>query len=528
MTRDIDSTLTKQPDLSRVGETLRSLSRALRGPGADDEAPTFAAALAAASEEAPTLSAAAGGTGQEAAPDLTRGGRQTGDLRTPDSQAMTKRSRDHAAGAQLRASLTSAAIPTFSQPARTPPPLSQRERELAAQTEAMAQAAAAARGTDASSTTASARATDPVSVQAAARTTAQEAPQAATRAPDPVTVQATGRTSAQETLQAATRATDPVTVTPGPQGATRTNDPSSTPANGRVTVVEGSSGAAATGADFSPLTLKQYPKPSKDRSGVLNWTSTTPPTNTETARLIDEAKRRQVGWVTFSVDPDRVDDYDNLAKKLSAAGLQPIARIQDTEGDLPTSAVADVVQHLKGLGVRYYELFDGANLANQSPDDRVDVNGYAERWLRSAQTVVANGGLPGIGALSPKGDYDDLGFMRQLMSTLKANGGQGVLSRSWMAMQNTAPGATATSEDVDDTLDRARWYDRLTRNTLGQSIPILATIDPSGRGEPLTGTPSNADQQSNADQAERALRDQRRQTPAIFAASRGSLVSDRV
>jgi hypothetical protein len=518
--RELGTALTTTQDLARVGETLRSVSRAFRGPGADDETDSFAAALAAASDE----------TGQDAAPDLTRGGRRTGDARTPESQALAKRSRDHATGAQIRTPL--APTQPTSQASTSAPVLSQREQEVAAQAEALAQASAAARGADAASTagparateppstlastpagpnppaqpaiTASARSTEPVSDQPPARATAQEIPPVPTRSNDPLTVAATGRATASENTTAAPHANDPIAA----------------PANGRVTTNEGPS--SMTGADVSPLTIKEYPKPSKDRAGVLNWTSVTPPTNGEVSQLIDQAKSRQAGWVTFSVDPDRVDDYDNLAKRLSAAGLQPIARIQDTEGDLPTADVADTVQHLRGLGVRYFELFDGANLNSQSPDNRVDVTGYAERWLRSAQTVVANGGLPGIGALSQDGDYDDLGFMRQLLSTLKANGGQAVLGRSWMAMQSTAPGGTATTEDVGDTLDRARWFDRLNRNTLGSSIPILATVDPSGGSEPLTGASSTSDQTAAADQAERALRSRQRQTPSKFWDSRGS------
>src|SRR5262249_11446760 len=152
------------------------------------------------------------------------------------------------------------------------------------------------------------------------------------------------------------------------------------------------------------LALKDYPRPSKDRSGVINWTSVTPPTDDETDQLIDEAKSRQAGWVTFSVDPSYPGGYEALAQRVGEAGLQPVARIQDTEGDLPGSDVANTVKDLRGFGVKYYQLFDGGNVAAESSDDKVDVGNYADRWLKSAQAVVANGGLPGIGALAPKGD----------------------------------------------------------------------------------------------------------------------------
>jgi len=459
---DIETTIIQPPDLSQVGETVRSLVRGIRGAGSGDEPPSFAATLAATD-----------GSSQNAAPDLTRGGRRAGDTRTAESQAMMKRSRDHAVGAQLRTTLAPPSQANNAISTLTPVASTQGTPGLVAQV-------------------ASSRGIDVVPVWAN----------------DPVTLSASARSTAAERTQA----------------AYRVNDPSATPSSSWAKVHEG---GTTTGADTSRLSLKQYPKPAKDRSGVLSWTSTTPPSDAETDQLLAEAKRRQVGWVTFSVDPDRVDEYDRLAKRITVAGLQPIARIQDTEGDLPTADVADTVQYLRGLGVRYYQLFDGANLASQSPDDRVDVNDYAERWLRSAQAVIANGGLPGIGALAPKGDYDDLGFMRQLMSTLKERGGQDVLGRAWMAMQGTAPSGTATADDTGDLVHRAEWYDRLARHALGQSLPILATLDPSGRGEPLTSGSGTTDT-STIDQAERTLRSRRRQLPALFAASRGSLERARV
>jgi hypothetical protein len=519
----------QQPDLSRVGETLRALTRGLRGPGATDEAPSFADALAAA------------GDGRQTATDDSQwGGRQTGDVRTPDSIAMSKRSRDTARGGMLRTTLTPPAATV--RPAATTTATSTTAASNTSTASASAVSTAtvpvttvtAARGTEASST----RANDPSTTAATSRVSASEGASSSTRATDPVSAQPTARTTAPEVVQVSPRVNDPGTVqtsgrvtaaetTTATTAPTRTNDPISAPSSGRASVSEG----PTTGAATDPLALKDYPRPAKDRSGVLNWTSTTPPTDDETSSLIDEAKQRQVGWVTFSVDPSYPEDYENLAQRLNDAVLQPIARIQDTEGDLPATDVANTVKDLRSLGVKYYQLFDGGNVAAESPDAKVDVSNYADRWLKSAQAVIANGGLPGIGALAPKGDkadYDDLGFMRQLMSTIKDKGGQDVMGHAWMAMRGTTPGGTATSGDTDTVIKRAGWYDRVARHALGQSIPILATSDPTGHGEQLSTTSTNTDASSTADQAERALRNSRRQTPALFAASRGSLESARV
>lgn len=289
--------------------------------------------------------------------------------------------------------------------------------------------------------------------------------------------------------------------------------------------------AAARSASSSPasLALAEYPKPARgDRSGVLTWASAAPPTGRDLDRLVAEAKHRRVGWVTFVADPERIDEYGDLADRLTGAGIQPIARVQDPDGNLPAGDVGDLVKELRSHGVRYFQLFDDANVAEQTPDYRVDVPDYAQRWLAAAKAVVAGGGLPGIGALAPDGDYDDLGFMRQLLSEVKQRGGTEVLGRSWLALRGATPGAAATKADVGDLASRAEWFDRVSRQAIGRSLPILATLDPaSSPAAPAPSASAAPDPSALAETAERALRDLRRKLPALFAASRGTLEAGR-
>jgi hypothetical protein len=300
------------------------------------------------------------------------------------------------------------------------------------------------------------------------------------------------------------------------------------PAVAAAVAATGSATAQATDGSTSPgtkaLALDQYPTPAqKDRSGVLNSSSDTPPTGKEIDRLIAEARHRKVGWVTFVANPDRAEEYGKLADRLTKAGIQPIARVEDPYGDLPVEDVTALVKELRGHGVRYFQLFDGANVASETPDDHVDVRDYAERWLTAAKAVVAEGGLPGVGALAPDGDYDDLGFMRHFLSTVKDRGGADVLGQSWLALRGEHAGATASPSDTGDLADRASWFDRVSRQALGRSLPILATQDPSGPSEQLAADPASATPTSQADQAERIMRGRRRSLPALFAASRGTL-----
>jgi hypothetical protein len=286
--------------------------------------------------------------------------------------------------------------------------------------------------------------------------------------------------------------------------------------------------AGSTGSSSHSISLGQYPKPSRsDRTGVLNWVSDTPPDGKELDRLIGEARERKAGWVTFVANPDRIDEYDDFADRLTEAGIQPIARIEDPYGDLPPEDVTALVKDLRGNGVRYFQLFDGPNVATETPDDKVDVKDYADRWLAAAKAVVAEGGLPGIGALAPKGDYDEHGFMRQFLSAVKERGGTDVLGQAWLALRGDQPGATASSDDTDRLADRATWFDRVSRQALGRSLPILATQDPPAPAERLTAETRDTSQASQFEQADRTLHERQRKLPALFAASRGTLDHER-
>lgn len=286
--------------------------------------------------------------------------------------------------------------------------------------------------------------------------------------------------------------------------------------------------AAARGvtapAEIKPLALKEYPRPEKaDRNGVLSWSSSTPPTARDLDHFVDEARNRDVGWVTFEVDPGNVTQYDEMVERLTEAGIQPIARVQDHYGDLPVDDVKSLVKDLRQQGVRYFELFDGGNVNADTPDNRVDVRDYAERWLAAAQAVVEGGGLPGIGALSPSGDYDDRGFMRQVLNVVKERGGTDVLGQSWLALRGATPGKTASTSDVEGLADRAEWFDRISRHALGRSLPILATLDPSGRSERLADDPNSSGANNAADQSEKTLKDVRRKLPSLFGVNRGTV-----
>ncbi len=509
--------------LPRLGEISRAVTRGIRSladAAYPDAAPSFAASLASASAAVAGDDPSAGATPAEG--DVMRGGRKPGDPPQPGTSLMARPGRDRAAGAV--ASLTHVSPPRVPSPPAPHPAAGEGSR---LPTPPPAVAAAMPVAVAAGMPPAVAAATSPPLPLGDGRGEgATSFPQHGASAPVTGPVVASQGTAYAAIPGAATSATSDQSVAAASSGAS----PSLSAAARSTSSLPASTPAGSNAVTAPGLALEQYPKPARsDRSGVLTWASAAPPTGRDLDRLVAEAKHRRVGWVTFVADPERLDQYGDLADRLTKAGIQPIARVQDPEGNLPAGDVSDLVKELRSHGVRYFQLFDDANVAEQTPDYRVDVPDYAQRWLAAARAVVAGGGLPGIGALAPDGDYDDLGFMRQLLSEVKQRGGTDVFGQSWLALRGETPGAASTKTDVGDLASRAEWFDRVSRQALGRSLPILATLDPasSTTGAPAPSSSAPPDPSVVAETAERALRGLRRKLPALFAASRGTLEAAR-
>lgn len=134
---------------------------------------------------------------------------------------------------------------------------------------------------------------------------------------------------------------------------------------------------------------------------------------------------------------------------LLAHGIMPIVRFYQAEQ--APRALVDLqpdlgrwVREYVNLGVRYFEVSNEPNLFDEwfgkyGPEwqkgaipDRV-----AEAWVKDAQVVFEAGGLPGIPALSPGGNYNDVDFLRTFLLWLKQRGHAALLQRgAWCAIHN--------------------------------------------------------------------------------------------
>jgi hypothetical protein len=131
--------------------------------------------------------------------------------------------------------------------------------------------------------------------------------------------------------------------------------------------------------------------------------------------------------------------------------------------------------------VHYFQPYNEPNLNVEQPDGVTSVTRYVDNWVPAAKAVLRGGGLPGFGSLAPGGDYNDVEFLRQSLRQLKARGEEvGVLDRAWISMHNYSHNnpidvdPTTAPENIEGFM-KFRTYNRLMREELGRSVPLIGT-----------------------------------------------------
>jgi hypothetical protein len=221
-----------------------------------------------------------------------------------------------------------------------------------------------------------------------------------------------------------------------------------------------------------PLSLVDYPRPAGDNGRGIHWIPTVSQSPDVVDRLVDEAVAMGMKWVVFLNQGANMDANDYLVKRLTEAGIEPIMRVY-TPGLVPIEGdLKAMVSHYTKLGVNYFQLYNEPNLMVETGGRPPDVDDYLDVWIPAAQQVIAGGGLPGFGALSPQGEVDDRDFLRQALQALTARDQTNLLDRAWLAIHNyTGP---RPLDDPDGFL-RFRQYDGILRAALGRSLPIIGT-----------------------------------------------------
>lgn len=221
-----------------------------------------------------------------------------------------------------------------------------------------------------------------------------------------------------------------------------------------------------------PLSLDRFPRPVGDNGRGVHWIPTLRTDPEVVDQFVAEAVKMGMKWVVFLNDGTNIGDNDYLVRQLTRNGIMPVMRVytdglKPIEGDLEA-----LVRHYRALGVTYYQLYNEPNLMVETHGQPPDVARYLDLWVPAARRVIAAGGLPGIGALSPQGEMDDRQFLREMLDEMDRRGELQLLDRTWLAVHNyTGPRPLS---DPDGFL-RFRQYDEIIRAKLGRSLPMVGT-----------------------------------------------------
>ena len=223
------------------------------------------------------------------------------------------------------------------------------------------------------------------------------------------------------------------------------------------------------------MPLSSFPRPQGDNGRGMHWAPVMKTSDDIVDRLVKEAKEMKIKWMVILNEDTQIGDNDYLVKRLMDNGIMPIMRIytphgRDIRGDLKA-----LVQHYQPLGVSYYQLYNEPNLNGENPDGVPNVEKYLNKWLPAAKVVTEAGGLPGLGSLSPGGNYDDMEFLKQTFDRIKQRGEEAALDNAWLGMHNYTSNRPLDYAKDSNGFMKFKWYDAVVQEKLGRQMPIIGT-----------------------------------------------------
>jgi hypothetical protein len=225
----------------------------------------------------------------------------------------------------------------------------------------------------------------------------------------------------------------------------------------------------------SSWSISQYPHPTGDSGRGFHWIPTLHSDPSVVDRFVKAARSMGASWVVFLNDGSKIGDNDNLVRQLVANHIEPVMRIYTDQGQKISGDLTGMVRHYSQLGVHYFLPYNEPNLPNENPDGQVSVNNYADRWAAAARAIEAGGGLPGIGGLAPGAPVDDVGFLRSTLQRIRSQGEGAVLDHAWIAAHNYSFNRPAAYSDTSNGFLKFRWYDQVSQDVLGRSLPVIST-----------------------------------------------------
>ena len=221
-----------------------------------------------------------------------------------------------------------------------------------------------------------------------------------------------------------------------------------------------------------PLPPEAYPRPQDDNGWGMHWIPTVSQEPAVVDRFVGEMVRMHIKWVVFLNDGTNIGSNDYLVDRLVANGIMPVMRLYRSDVTIYEGDLGKMVAHYRARGVYYYQLYNEPNVNEENNQGAANPSQYATMWAVGARDVIANGGFPGFGSMSPGGAYNHYLYLERVLQALKHNGDAGLLNRAWLSVHNYH--GTRPYDDPDGFL-MFRNYDQIVQKELNRSLPMIGT-----------------------------------------------------
>lgn len=245
------------------------------------------------------------------------------------------------------------------------------------------------------------------------------------------------------------------------------------------------------------MRLDQFPRPRGD-TGIGFVYSADPADGDRQSLAYWLAELQELGasWLVLPSTLDRpVPEF--VVRELIRAHVEPVIQIDVWPlRPVDRASLLAVCRQYAEWGVYYVQVYREPNLASQWRFEDWTLPGLVERFVAmlfpALETILAAGLIPLLSSLAPGGSYWDLSFLRQLLEILARDGRPRLVDQLGMAI-HLDPGNRPLSwgKGGPDRWPLARpydcpggsqdhlgfnlfeWYDRIIRDRLGQSLPLI-------------------------------------------------------
>lgn len=220
------------------------------------------------------------------------------------------------------------------------------------------------------------------------------------------------------------------------------------------------------------IPYQAFPVPAGNNGWGMHWMPTVSQDRGAIDRFVAELVRMHIKWVVFLNQGSNIGDNDYLVEQLTAHGIMPVMRIY-SDGIVPLGDdLGAMVAHYRAKGVYYFQIYNEPNVNDENRQGFANPNHYASAWAAAARKIVANGGLPGIGAFSPGGAYNHYDFLDRILRAIEYNGDAALLNHAWLSAHNYHG---LRPFDDPEGFFLYRNYDAIVQSHLGRSLPIIGT-----------------------------------------------------